>query len=64
VSAGFLTSQENRMNLVLADYMTFLLRPADPAGLAAWVNALNAGAGDQDVLAGIFGSPEGFQLWS
>lgn len=62
VSDDFLTSREYRSNLVQADYMTFLLRPADQGGLMAWVNALNAGA--TDLLAGIFGSPEGFQLWS
>jgi hypothetical protein len=45
-------------------YFTFLLRSADQGGLTAWVNALNAGATDQEVLAGIFGSPEGYQLWS
>jgi hypothetical protein len=64
VSTGFLTSQEYRTELVQADYMTFLLRPADSGGLAAWVNALNAGTTDQQVLARIFGSPEGYQLWS
>ena len=30
--------------VVQADYLIFLLRPADSAGAAAWVNALNAGA--------------------
>jgi hypothetical protein len=64
VALAFLTSQEYRNNLVEADYETFLLRLADSDGLAAWVNALNAGATDQQVLAQIFGSPEGFQLWS
>jgi hypothetical protein len=64
VSAAFLTSQEYRTNLVQADYMTFLLRPADEGGLTAWVDALNAGATGQEVLAQIFGSPEGYQLWS
>ncbi len=64
VSLAFLTSQEYRTNLVESDYMTFLLRPADSGGLAAFVNALNAGATDQEVLAQIFGSPEGYQLWS
>jgi Domain of unknown function (DUF4214) len=44
--------------------MMFLLRPADSAGLATWVNALKAGATDQQVLAQIFGSPEGYQVWS
>lgn len=50
--------------LVQIDYLTYLLRPADSDGLAAWVNALNAGATDQQVLAGILGSAEGYQLWS
>ena len=64
VSTDFLTSQEYRTDLVQADYLTFLLRPADSAGVAAWVNALNAGATDQEVLAAIFGSAEGYQIWS
>jgi hypothetical protein len=64
VSTAFLTSQEYRTNLVQADYMTFLQRAADQGGLGAWVNALNAGATDQQVLAQIFGSPEGYQPWS
>jgi hypothetical protein len=64
VSTGFLTSQEYRTDLVQADYMTFLLRQADTGGLSSWVNALNGGATDQQVLAQIFGSPEGYQLWS
>ena len=64
VAIAFLTSQEYRTNLVQADYMTFLLRQVDQGGLTAWVGALNAGATDQQVLAQIFGSPEGYQLWS
>jgi hypothetical protein len=64
VAVDFLTSQEYRTDLVQGDYMTFLLRPADSSGLATWVNALNAGATDQQVLAQIFGSTEGYQLWS
>jgi hypothetical protein len=61
---AFLTSQEYRTNLVEADYMTFLQRPADPGGLMTWVGALNEGLNDQTVLASIFGSAEGYQLWS
>lgn len=63
-ASQFLMSQEYRTNLVQADYMTFLLRSADSGGLTAWVDALDAGATDQQVLAQIFGSPEGYQLWS
>ena len=64
VSVAFLLSQEFRADLVQADYMTSLLRQADSGGLATWVNALNAGATDQQVLAEILGSPEGYLLWS
>ncbi len=64
VAADFLTSQEYRTDLVQNDYRTFLHRAADAAGLAHWVGALSAGATDQQVLAAIFGSPEGFKLWS
>ncbi len=64
VSVAFLSSQEYRTNLVQSDYMTFLLRPANPGGLMTWVDALNEGLTDQQALAGIFGSPEGYQLWS
>ena len=65
VAGAFLTSLEYRANrIVQPDYMTFLLRPADDGGVAAWVNALNAGATDQQVLSQIFGSAEGYAIWS
>jgi parallel beta-helix repeat protein len=64
VAVGFLTSQEYRTDLVQSDYTTFLHRAADPGGLAHWVNALNAAFTDQELLAAILGSPEGYQLWS
>jgi hypothetical protein len=64
VAVALLTSQEYRVNLVQSYYLTFLLRAADPIGLTSWVAALNAGATDQQVLAGIFGSLEGYLLWS
>ena len=64
VATQFLTSTEYRTDLIMSDYATFLGRKADPAGLMGWLNAFQAGAKDQDVLAGIFGSPEGFAMWS
>jgi hypothetical protein len=64
VAGAFLSSQEYRGDLVMSDYLTFLLRSVDAGGLAIWVNALNAGATDQQVLAQIFGSAEGYQYWS
>ncbi len=44
--------------------MTYLKRSADSGGLTACVDALNAGLSDQEVLAGIFGSTEGYGIWS
>jgi hypothetical protein len=64
VSAAFFSSQEYRMFFVQIYYRRFLQRDADEFDLTAWVNALNAGATDQQVLAQIFGSAEGYQLWS
>jgi hypothetical protein len=64
LSGAIVTSREYRADLVQSYYLTFLQRSADAAGVAAWVNALNAGATDQQVLAQIFGSAEGYQLWS
>ncbi len=51
VAVVFLTSQEYRTDLVQNDYVTYLLRTADSGGITAWVDALNAGATDQQVLA-------------
>ncbi len=64
VAVAFLVSREYRIRLVDSYYNEFLRRPADPAGQAAAVAALAAGAPDQEVLASIFGSPEGYALWS
>jgi hypothetical protein len=64
VSTVFLNSIEYRTNLITADYLTFLQRNPDPGGLATWLTAFQLGATDQEVLAAIFGSPEGYALWS
>jgi uncharacterized protein (TIGR03118 family) len=60
VATIIFTSQEFRQDLVRADYLEFLHRPADPTGLAAFVNALNMGARDEQVNAGLIGSAEFF----
>jgi hypothetical protein len=64
VAVDFLTSTEYRTDLVTGYYNEFLGRAPDTAGLNGWVGALAAGATDQEVLAGILGSPEGFNKWS
>lgn len=64
VAIAFLASQEYRADVVKNDYTTFLNRAADAGAVTFWVNALNAGFTDQQLLAEILGSPEGYQLWS
>jgi hypothetical protein len=64
VVIAFVTSQEYRADVVKNDYTTFLNRAADPGALTFWVSALNARFTDQELLAQILGSPEGYQLWS
>ncbi|HJT34392.1 MAG TPA: DUF4214 domain-containing protein [Pirellulales bacterium] len=64
VADAFLTSHEYRTHLVQNDYLTFLNRAADPGGLTTWLNALNTAFTDQELLATILGSPEGYKLWS
>jgi hypothetical protein len=44
--------------LAQGGYQTFLRRAADPAGLSAAVNALERGARDEAILAGILLPPE------
>jgi hypothetical protein len=45
-------------------YEIFLRRAADPAGQAHAVQLLASGSTDHEVLAFLFGSPEGYALWS
>ncbi len=64
VATVFLNSVEYRTELITSYYETFLQRTPDPGGLAVWLTAFQLGAKDQEVLAAIFGSPEGYALWS
>ena len=64
VAVSFLTSTEYRTDLVDTDYHLYLGKSPDPTGLAFWLSAIDGGATDQEVLAGILGSPEGFTKWS
>jgi hypothetical protein len=51
-------SPEFLRDLVQDDYLLFLRRPAEPAGLNGWVSDLQHGARHDEVLAGILGSDE------
>jgi len=54
-------SVEAHTLLVQHYYQAYLGRPADPSGLATFVNALGAGTTDEQVLALLLGSPEYLQ---
>jgi hypothetical protein len=54
-------SVEAHTLLVQDYYKAYLGRPADPSGLATCVNALGAGATDEQVQAFLLGSPEYLQ---
>jgi hypothetical protein len=64
VATAFLTSTEYRTDLIDSYYATFLERQPDPMGLATWLGAFQSGSTDQQVLASIFGSAEGYAIWS
>jgi uncharacterized protein (TIGR03118 family) len=60
VASEVFAGMEFQQNLVKADYQQLLNRPADPAGLAAAVAALQQGVTDQQLAAAIAGSDEFF----
>jgi hypothetical protein len=55
------TSAEAERDLVETAYQAFLLRPADPAALAADVQFLENGGTYEQLVAGIIGSNEYLQ---
>src|SRR5262249_57954468 len=61
VAAGFVTSVENRSNLIAGYYTTFLRRPAGPGEVQIWLPVLQGGGTPAPVLAGIVASEEDFQ---
>jgi hypothetical protein len=62
VAAAILASGEYEQDLVASDYWLCLHRPADSAGLMAFVDAMRQGARDQDVIAGLLSSGEYYAL--
>jgi uncharacterized repeat protein (TIGR03803 family) len=56
------TSPEYYQDLVDGYYSTFLRRAADPGGLAYWVSRQRAGHSPTEIIAGILGSSEYFNL--
>ena len=60
VASCILASTEAERDLVSAWYTQFLRRPADAGGLNAFVQALQHGATDEQVLVAIVSSDEYF----
>jgi hypothetical protein len=62
VALGFAKSAESEMRHVEADYMTYLLRSSDPAGLAFWTNQfILGGQTNEDMITGFLASDEYFK---
>jgi hypothetical protein len=53
-------SDEFRFDFINGLYMRFLGRPAEQAGINQWLGYMQAGHRDEEVIAGIVGSPEYF----
>jgi titin len=60
VAAAVFTSAEYRQDLVQADYLTWLNRPADPSGLNGFMAGLAGGLRDEMLTATLLGSDEFF----
>jgi hypothetical protein len=59
-AAQLLASAEAEQDLIAAAYLQYLHRPADPAGLAAWLTHLQQGMSDQTLTANLLSSNEFF----
>src|SRR5262249_73371 len=57
----FTHSAEHYMDLVQYDYQHYLGRLPAPAELSSWVQAMQLGVSDEQVLATFIGSPEYYQ---
>jgi hypothetical protein len=60
IAFQIVSSPEADQHLVQNFYQKFLGRAAEPGGLGGWVATLQHGARDEQVIAGIVGSPEYF----
>jgi FtsP/CotA-like multicopper oxidase with cupredoxin domain len=62
VATGFLLSTEHLNTVVNGYYLKFLRRAADPAGLAGWVSAMQAGTRHEVIIGSIIASGEYYLL--
>ena len=60
VALAILTSAEGDQVRVQGFYQTYLHRAGDSGGVAAWVQQMQAGTRDEDVIAAFLGSAEFF----
>jgi subtilisin family serine protease len=58
VAIGFLYSREHLTEVVNGYYVDLLRRSIDPSGARSWVDAIQAGARDEEIIAGIVSSAE------
>jgi subtilisin family serine protease len=58
VARGFLYSTEHLTAVVNGYYQQLLGRNIDPSGARSWVSAIQRGARDEQIIAGIVASPE------
>jgi uncharacterized delta-60 repeat protein len=61
MALGFVTSVENRSNIIAGYYTTFLRRAAGPDEVRVWLARLLGGGTPEQVVAGIAASDEDFQ---